>query len=265
MFEKKTRVLLVDDLANLREVLKDRLEFGLGFERVLEAANGREALEILKKQSEIGEPIDLIFSDFFMPVMNGHEFLTEIRKLEQFKYVPFIVITGDGEQREIAQMIREGAHNYLVKPFSTDDLKDKLSVTWTKYEKSLKATQQSKPPHEKQILVVDDDKDLGHAMQGFLEDAGYAVHYVENGKIAQEVLKENQFDLVITDVDMPKMGGIELLDWIRDQIQGLRIVLVSGTTKLHETQKQLKNKPEQYLAKPFLMTDLLNTVKSLTA
>ncbi|MBL4883241.1 MAG: response regulator [Planctomycetaceae bacterium] len=112
-------ILVVDDSAMTRMVAKKTLN-SLGFDNVQEGEDGVQALEIFKEQS-----IDVVFTDWNMPNMNGLELLIEIRKIN--KDVPIIMVTTEGSRSKIVEAVQNGINDYLVKPFTPDSLKEKLT------------------------------------------------------------------------------------------------------------------------------------------
>ena len=115
-------VLVVDDFATMRRIVKGVLK-DLGFKKFIQAENGKAALLELKK-----EKVGLIVSDWNMPEMTGLEFLKAVRSDEQFKQIPFIMVTAEGQKENIVEAIKAGVSNYIVKPFAPDTLKEKLEA-----------------------------------------------------------------------------------------------------------------------------------------
>ena len=116
-------VLIVDDSAAIRKILHRVLvqaEVPLG--KVHEASDGNEALEKLK-----GEKVGLILSDINMPNMDGIEFLTRIKADEAHKHVPILMVTTEGSQGKVMQALELGAAGYVKKPFTADQIKEKLA------------------------------------------------------------------------------------------------------------------------------------------
>ncbi len=116
-------VLIVDDSAAIRKILQRVLvqaEVALG--SVYEASDGQEALDRLK-QARVG----LILSDINMPNMDGLEFLGRIRADAAWKDVPVIMITTEGSQNKVMQALQLGANGYVKKPFTADQIKEKLA------------------------------------------------------------------------------------------------------------------------------------------
>lgn len=115
-------VLIVDDSAAIRKILQRVLiqaEVPLG--QVHEAADGVEALEKLKTH-----PVGLILSDINMPNMDGIELLTKLKADESLKIVPIIMVTTEGTQARVMQALELGAAGYVKKPFTAEQVKEKL-------------------------------------------------------------------------------------------------------------------------------------------
>lgn len=116
-------VLIVDDSAAIRKILHRVLvqaEVPLG--KVHEASDGNEAFEKLKT-----EKIGLILSDINMPNMDGIELLTRVKGDDAFKSVPVLMVTTEGSQAKVMQALELGAAGYVKKPFTADQIKEKLT------------------------------------------------------------------------------------------------------------------------------------------
>jgi two-component system chemotaxis response regulator CheY len=113
------KALVVDDSAMTRMVVKKTLA-SLGATEVAEAADGAAALEIIR-----GGDVGVIFSDWNMPVMTGFELLKAVREID--KAVPFIMITTEGSREKIVDAITHGVSDYLVKPFTPVQVREKVA------------------------------------------------------------------------------------------------------------------------------------------
>lgn len=109
-------VLVVDDFSTMRKIIKNVLK-QIGIESVLEAENGKMALDLLKK-----EEIDLIISDWIMPEMTGIDFLKACKADENIKKIPFVMVTAEAQKGNIMEAIKSGVDNYIVKPFTPEKL-----------------------------------------------------------------------------------------------------------------------------------------------
>lgn len=116
-------VLIVDDSAAIRKILQRVLrQANVPLGAVHEAGDGAEALAALKSRK-----VDLILSDINMPNMDGLELLGRIKSDESLKSVPVIIISTEGSQNKVLEAVRLGAAGYVRKPFTPDQIKDKLA------------------------------------------------------------------------------------------------------------------------------------------
>jgi two-component system chemotaxis response regulator CheY len=118
----EVRALIVDDSSVMRKIVERSLrQAGLDPLVVVEAASGAEGLEALR-----GAPVNLILSDINMPVMDGLEFLRQIRAQKLAIGVPVVMITTESSEEHVRQAILAGAQAYIRKPFTADQVKDRV-------------------------------------------------------------------------------------------------------------------------------------------
>jgi two-component system, chemotaxis family, chemotaxis protein CheY len=116
------RILIVDDSSVMRKIVSRALQQGgVSIEEILEAGNGREALEILQRAK-----VNLILSDINMPVMDGLEFVRQLQGVDNAKGVPIVMITTEGSESHVMQAISSGARAYIRKPFTPDQIKQHI-------------------------------------------------------------------------------------------------------------------------------------------
>ncbi len=114
------------------------------------------------------------------------------------------------------------------------------------------------------ILLVDDEEVAHKSIGGFLEDLGYQVLVAENGKQALDILqKENRIGLVISDVKMPVMNGLELLKSIRNQERRIPVILISGYGGVNSAVEALRHGACDYLKKPINLNNLMARIKDI--
>jgi len=116
----KKKILIVDDEPSIRLILEHF--FSVNYDVVVKA-NGVEAMDWLQK----GNLADVIVADFDMPFMDGLEFVKQIRASYLFKYIPLIMLSGKDETRDKIKCLREGADDYVVKPFNPEELDVRIS------------------------------------------------------------------------------------------------------------------------------------------
>ena len=115
------------------------------------------------------------------------------------------------------------------------------------------------------ILLVDDDEQLRELLVETLTEAGHSVTVAANGRDAQLILDHQIYDLIVSDVQMPVMNGIELLQWVRNNVQ-TPLILMSGFSRLLELMKPKDIGAKAFLSKPFQPSELLSLVdKSLAS
>jgi two-component system chemotaxis response regulator CheY len=115
------RILSVDDSPATRMFIKKAIDV-LGFD-FLEAGDGKQGLAVLERESG---KVDLILLDRHMPEMDGMEMLEAVKSNEQYKDIPVTMVTVELERDEIHNALEKGAKNYLVKPFTQENLIGKI-------------------------------------------------------------------------------------------------------------------------------------------
>ncbi len=134
MFPQETRILVIDDMPSIRDLVKNQLKT-MGFKTIFEAQDGEEGLEMLHKYLKDGEPIELVISDWNMPKLKGLELLKKVRASQEFKDLPFVLLTSEAEREQVTEAVLSGVSQYIVKPFSAKIFEDKLKTVWDKHKK----------------------------------------------------------------------------------------------------------------------------------
>ncbi len=109
------QILIADDSESIREVLAYSLK-NAGYE-VLMACDGVDALKYLD-----GRTVDLLLTDYHMPNMNGLELIGKVRKIENYKFIPILVLTTENQNNLMKEARDSGATGWLTKPFNTEKL-----------------------------------------------------------------------------------------------------------------------------------------------
>lgn len=244
------KVLVVDDDDRIRSLLLDTLS-ALGY-HALGAKNGEEALTLLET-----EKLDMVITDVRMPKMNGLSLLKNIKNRNPL--LPVLIITGYNFTYTKDQAMEGGADGFLAKPFRIGKIEELMRKAL-----GIKTTTKEKPYRLKKILVVDDDDQLRNMLLEVLGSLDYFPIGVEDGEKALNQLRIQDFDLVVSDIRMPKMDGLTLLANIKKMAPDLPVVMITGFPSACPAQKAMQEGADGYLAKPFrieriddLMRDLL--------
>ncbi|MDY7002078.1 MAG: response regulator [Thermodesulfobacteriota bacterium] len=123
---KDIKILVVDDFQSMRSLIKNILR-KLGFNKTYEANDGTVAWTTLNE-----EEIDLVISDWNMPQMKGIDLLRKVRAAEEFEDLPFLMVTAEGLKENVLEALKAGVSGYIVKPFSSEALKDKIDKIFAK-------------------------------------------------------------------------------------------------------------------------------------
>ena len=116
-------VLVVDDSAAIRKILQRVLrQTGMAIRTIHEAGDGEEALEILR----VHQPA-LVLTDINMPKMDGLQFLAALKGSDQWRGIPVVMITTEGGEAKVGEAVKLGAAGYVRKPFTADQIKEKLA------------------------------------------------------------------------------------------------------------------------------------------
>jgi len=255
-------VLVVDDFEPMRKVTVTQLR-QLGLEQIMMASNGGEALRLLRRHR-----VDIILSDWNMPVMTGLELLCEVRNDESLCRLPFVMITAESDRKHLEQAIANGVSDLLVKPYAPDRLEASLerAINWKprppKAAQAAKAlppsttpdgaAAQSAAPEKPTILVVDDTPDNLKLLSDLLKDE-YRVRIALNGEKALEICHSaTPPDLVLLDVMMPEMDGFEVARHMREHpgSQSIPVIFVTALAQDKDRHAGLELGAIDFVTKP---------------
>ena len=127
---KDMKILVVDDFATMRKIIKNLL-YGLGFTNITQADDGTTALPMLQE----GE-FDLLVTDWIMPGMLGIDLLKKVREDPNLCSLPVLMVTAESKREQIVEAAEAGVNGYVVKPFTSQTLKDKIDKIFERLEAS---------------------------------------------------------------------------------------------------------------------------------
>jgi len=199
------------------------------------------------------EPYELIFIDIRTPKVNGFEIFKEIR--EAGLDLDVIIVAGYGDQDEAIEAIQLGAIDYLRKPISLEELRTALF----RVRQKRRADKEKTLKHR--ILVVDDEKDLCGRVKRELDKEGYDVEVAYDGIEGLDYFKNNRVEMVITDLKMPRMDGLEMLEKCREIKHDFVSIVITAFGDYEKAITSLQLDVFNYLKKPLLLEELLGSVK----
>lgn len=233
------KILIIDDELHIRELFRKVLKME-GFE-VITAPTAGQSLEIISRQ-----PIDLVLLDI---VLQGESGLLVLKKIRQAgNKVPVIiysaVITADVEKEAMAL----GASEVLSKDAGIKALIAQIKK-YIKTEEPLGyKPSQIKSRH---ILLVDDEDDIRAALRIFFENKGYRVSEAASGECAIEIVRAEDISVVLLDVSMPGMDGLETLSEVLKLKPAIGVVMVTAMRGDERVKKAMKIGAYSYVLKPF--------------
>ncbi|MFC7346023.1 response regulator [Chryseobacterium zhengzhouense] len=261
------KVLVVDDNEANRIILQHMLAYK-NIESTL-AANGMEALQILLK----GERFDVILMDYHMPVISGLETIDKIRELfnQRKEISPLVVLHTSSEEHDVINNFRKEDNSYfLLKPIKSDDLYKTLRKVAQNNVIEVSAQGDSEKDgfsfiKELEVLLVDDNPVnmvLNNKMMKSLTPDANLTEAV-NGLEALEACRKKKFSIILMDVQMPVMNGIEATQQIRllPGYENVPIIGVTAGNVLGEKEKCLDSGMNDFLPKPLRQADLLEMLK----
>lgn len=217
---KHLRVLVIDDNTTNRTILLKMLEsIGCRAEAI---SSGSKGLELLQLANRSSDPFEVVLLDMQMPFMDGEQTAQAILNDPLAKRSKVIVLTSMGQGGEMSRMEALGCSGYLLKPVKQSLLHDALnSVVGAKpieTEKPQFITDTSirEAKHQGLHLLLAEDNPINQKLAiVLLTKAGFMVETVDNGLKALEKIKEERYNLILMDVQMPEMDGFEATRNIR--------------------------------------------------
>lgn len=278
-------VLIVDDSITVRELLS--LSFSKAGYRVEQARDGQEAWEKLRS----GLPCNLVFCDIEMPRMNGLELLSQMQSDEQLANIPIALLTSRGADRHRKVAARLGASGYFTKPYTEKDILDaaagmmqgevllqgsiKQPHSFLSRFKKAKQTNlgqflplQDDIDVSPRVLIIDDSVMVREMLSLTYRKAGYDTEVARDGQDAWEKLRSGLLcDLILCDIEMPRMNGLELLSRLQDDPQLSRIPVAMITSRGSQKMQRLaaEKGAKGYFVKPYIEEALLEASQRLMA
>ena len=254
-------ILLVDDNASCRKVLNQQLQ-ALGL-HVAAADGAAQALHT----PMLGQ-VRCALIDVSMPDIDGYALVTQLRQMRTAAQMPIIMMGALSEQTSQEQLDPLGIQGFLVKPIDTHELVSMLNrlgkpIGDDGNEIGIELSAQVSP---QRVLLVEDTPINQTLETILLTRMGYEVSIANNGIEAIEAFSTSSFDLILMDIQMPEMGGIEATELIRamEQNQSKRrtpIIAVTANALIGDRERYMQSGMDGYVSKPIAPEALRTEIK----
>jgi CheY-like chemotaxis protein/HPt (histidine-containing phosphotransfer) domain-containing protein len=253
-------VLIVDDNAVNRLVLCRSLEAEGMITHA--TASGSEALQWLSQGPSDMPPCDIVLLDAQMPEMDGFAVAQHILKLPRCGALPMVMLSSAGMKGDAQRAMEVGIGGYMTKPIARDELLQVLARILNVSADSPDALVTSQSLSEEQVLMnvllVEDHLVNQKLAITLLERWGHNVEVADNGEIAVEMAARQQFDVILMDMMMPVMDGLEATRRIRAEEISRRTPIIAMTANAMEADRErcLQAGMDDYLSKPIKAQEL---------
>ncbi len=250
------RVLIIDDNPQARAVLSSML-ISMTFEAD-EAPSGLEGIEMVRRAAESRKPYEIVFVDWQMPGLDGFETGKRIRALPNLAVAPqLVMVTAYGREEALKQAEENSFANILIKPVTASMLFDSAvqalgGSSSKKYEAASSPTIELERIRGSRVLLVEDNEVNREVALGLLEDAHLSIDVAKNGQVAVEKVGEQNYDVVLMDMQMPVMDGLAATRAIRlkPEFQTLPIIAMTANVMESDRERCAEAGMNDHLAKP---------------
>lgn len=259
-------ILVVDDNSTNRRIVRELLTAEGA--RVMEAEDAVMGLATLRAACEGGDRPALAVIDIRMPGRSGFELAADIRHDPSFAGMPLLMLTT-GQRGDAGRSQELGLQGYLTKPISRSDLLESVAailsgVTADRAEPQIIARQALGETRRPLWILLAEDNPVNQLVAAtILRKRGHRVDTAQNGREAVAAVQRSRYDLVLMDIQMPEMDGVEATAAIRalGEPGALPIVALTAHALRGERERCLAYGMDDYLAKPFTPNELLATVE----
>jgi signal transduction histidine kinase/CheY-like chemotaxis protein len=260
------KVLVVDDNRTNCRILEGMLQRWQM--KPISVNGGKAALEHLYAAREAGEPYNLILTDMHMPDMDGFALIEQIRRRPELATATIMMLTSAGHRGDAARCQELGVSAYLLKPIRQSELREAIARVLGAREQDgaiplitrFSLHDAREPDANLRVLLAEDNPVNQRLAVRLLEKRGHKVVVAGNGLEALKALEEESFDLVLMDIQMPEMDGLEATAAIREKEKstGLRLAVVALTAHAMkgDREKCLEAGMDGYLTKPIRPQEL---------
>jgi len=212
--------------------------------KILQAYSLHEAKQIVKDNRDI----DFVFLDLLLPDGDGDELIDEINLTKDVN-TKIIILSGSHDIQKRNFLFEKGVVDYFIKETPIDTLMSDI-------HKLINSLNKNKQKH---ILIVDDSSFVRKTIENILKTKNFKMHAAKDPIEAFELLKKTKINLIFSDLEMPKMDGMEFLERIKDnsQFKNIPVIILSGKKTSEKYSRVLKHGAIDFIEKPFLTEEIL--------
>lgn len=223
-------VILIEPSATQLKVIMQHMR-NEGIAQIDGAANAAEAMALLKDHHP-----DLIVSSMYLPDMTAVELIERLKHDDALQQIPFMLISSESSFQVLDAIRQAGVVAILPKPFAREDMRNALRAT-IEFIDPQEITLEHYDIENVRVLVVDDSSLARKHICRVLNNMGIQlITQAVDGKQGAEIFAQNQdFDLVVTDFNMPEMDGQQLIQFIRQELGNSIVPILMVTSEDNET------------------------------
>ena len=258
------RILVVDDNATQRSSLTRVL--GLWGLEPVAAASAAEGLSLVEQARSTAHPFDIVLVDQRMPEMTGIELARQVRDREGRSERIILMLTTIDPAEEIGRSQWPSVGTFLMKPLMRDELAHALEGRFRGAGAGLASSFQRRRKAQRSlhVLVVEDSDVNQKVALGLLESQGHRVELAADGAAALAAIEAGGWDVVLMDVELPVMGGLEVTRLVRAAEQGggrhVPIVAMTAHAIKGDRERCLEAGMDAYVSKPIRAQELFRTI-----
>jgi len=264
------RVLVVDDHPTSRRVLEEMLSL---WEMRPQSADATDAIDRLRAARDAGAPCRVALIDAQMPDLDGFLLAEQILRDPELALPVVMMLTSGDRPGDISRCEQLGVSGYVLKPVKQSDLFDAISVALGIAAAAIHAQEASAPgpcfPRPLAILLAEDSTVNQKLVRGLLARQGHVVTVANNGHEALAALERHSFDLLLLDIQMPHMDGLQVAtEWRRRESQAgghMPIIAMTAHAMAGDRDACLAAGMDAYVSKPIRARVLLETIAAVVS
>ncbi|KKL05546.1 hypothetical protein LCGC14_2604930, partial [marine sediment metagenome] len=217
-------ILLLEPSATQRKIIVSHLQQA-GAYNIEGVGTGQEALKIMGQY-----PPDLVITALHLPDMEADQLISQARAIKSETIIHFMLVSSETRFEELDDVRQAGIVAILPKPFKSDDVEKALATT-IDFMQPDELVLENYDIHSLNVLVVDDSLTARNHISRVLKNLGIDnISKANDGADGAEIVRENEFDLIFTDLNMPNMDGKQFVEFVRQEMQNSFVPIIMVTS-----------------------------------